>query len=140
MKLRILCFASAIGLTLGAANAFADPLAAVQAFTLNDVKAAEAVYAANPSVPTAPAATQCLSYLDTALSAAPAGTPFSGLTAPQGVASAVADIDVALNQANAGLSPVVVQFNSACGGYIEDLKAEAAVVAAKNFTVFGIKF
>jgi hypothetical protein len=135
---RLLALTSALGLTLLASHAFADPLAAIQAFTLNDVKAAEAVYAANPSVPTAPAATACLSYLDTTLSAAPTGSTVSGLAVPQGVASTVADLDVALNAANGGLPPVVLQFNGACGAYIEDLKAEAAAAAAKQFSLFGV--
>jgi hypothetical protein len=116
-----------------------DPLAAIQSFTLADVQAAQAIYAANPTVPTYGAATQCLGYLNTTLSAT--GAPSVGvmLSAPVGVASAVADLDVALNAANNGLPTQVVAFNQNCAPYVEDLKAEAAKLAASNFTIFGLK-
>lgn len=135
-----LCLMGAVALS-PAAHAGNDPLSKIQSFTLTDVKAAEAIYAANPSVPTYGAATQCLGYLDTTLSQTGAGSVGS-LTVPKGVASAVADIDVALNGTTTGLSPAVVTFNQSCGAYIEDLKAEGAAIAAKvGVTLpFGIKF
>lgn len=126
-----------------AAPAFAgtDPLAALQAFTLNDIKAAEAVYASNPSVPTYAAATQCLGYLDATLSQAGSGASVGSLTVPKGIASGIADLDVALNSGAKGLNPAVVDFNANCGGYIEDLKAEAAAItAAGGISIFGIHF
>lgn len=116
----------------------ADVLSAVKEFTLADVKQAEAIYAANPTVPTAPAAGQCLSWLDTVLSAPNAPVNFN-LAVPVGVASTIADIDVALFTANSGLSPAVVEFNKNCGAYIEDLKAAAAVHAGGlGIKVFGL--
>lgn len=137
MKLRILSAASALGLTLLASHAFADPLSTLQSFTLNDVKAAEAEYAANPGVPTYSAATQCLGYLDATLSAPGAPVSIGSYVAPQGVASTVADLDVALNTAYSGLPPIVLNFNANCGGYIEDLKAEA-VYNAGHSVLFGL--
>lgn len=128
----------AMGLTLTAASpAVADPLDAIKAFTLNDVKTAETIYAANPTVPTYTAATQCLGYLDSTLSAPNAPVTFGELSAPQGVISAVADLDVAVNSVNNGLPPVVLAFNQNCGAYVEDLKAEAAAHAL--ITIFGVK-
>lgn len=119
--------------------AFADPLSDIKSFTLSDVKAAEATYAANPSVPTYAAATQCLGFLDTTLSQPGAPISFGNLAAPQGAVSAVADLDVALNTATNGLSPAVLSLNQNCGGYVEDLKAEAAYkTAGLGVNLFGV--
>lgn len=137
MKLRILSALSAFGLTVLAGHAFADPLSALKSFTLNDVKTAEAVYAANPGVPTYHAATVCLGFLDTTLSA-PGAPATLTLYAPAGAVSAIADLDVALDTASQGLPPIVLAFNDACGGYIEDLKAEAAQHAVGFALPFGL--
>jgi hypothetical protein len=118
-----------------------DPLAQVQSFALSDVQAAQAEYAANPSVPTYGAATECLSWMNSELSGPNAPLNIQ-LAVPKGVVSGVADIDVGLNTANSGLPKIVLQFNQNCGGYVEDLKAEAAAAVAKNGTsaILGIKF
>jgi hypothetical protein len=142
MRKFLLTLALAGFASIGTANAqstSSDPLAAIQSFTLADVQAAQAIYAANPTVPTYGAATQCLNYLNTTLSAT--GSPSVGvmLAAPKGIVSAVADLDVALNAANNGLPSQVVSFNQNCAPYVEDLKAEAAKLAASNFTIFGLK-
>lgn len=134
-------YLTALFLTLAACSAqpaFADPLSAIKSFSLNDVKAAEAAYAANPSVPTYKAAVQCLGWVDATLSAP--GAPLNlNLVVPVGAVSAIADLDIALSTANQGLPPVVLDFNQNCGGYIEDLKAEAAVHAGGiGLNVFGL--
>lgn len=129
----------ALTVSLSAHAANADPLSTIQAFTLNDVKQAEAIYAANPSVPTYQAATQCLGWLDTTISASGGTNPLGNLAAPAGVASTVADLDVALNSSQS-VPPIVYQFNAACGGYVEDLKAQAAKAAAGGVGFLGIKF
>lgn len=106
----------------------------LQTATLTDVQTAEAIYAANPGVPTAPAATQCLGWVSGVLSSG-VQAPFT-LEAPTGIASSVADLDVALSSGDAGVPPIVEQFNKNCGWYVEDLKAEAAAVAAKRTSLF----
>lgn len=137
--MRLTMTIAALAVALLSAPANADPLATIQAFTITDVKTAEAIYAANPSVPTYAAATQCLGYMDATLSAQGGQATIGSLTAPKGVASAIADLDVALNSANTGLSPVVLSFNQNCGGYIEDLKAEVAKVSVQGgISIFGL--
>lgn len=121
------------------ASAAVDPLSALQGFTLADVQQAQAIYAANPSVPTYAAATQCLGWMNATLSKPNAGLTIN-LSPIKGVASGIADLDVALNTANNGLPPIVLAFNQNCGGYIEDLKAEAAQAVANKFNILGITF
>jgi hypothetical protein len=122
-----------------AAPAFADPLSDIKSFTLSDVKQAETAYASNPSVPTYTAATQCLSFLDATLSQPGAPINFGNLVAPKGAFSAAADLDIALNTAQNGLSPVVLTLNQNCGAYVEDLKAEAAYkVGGLGVNLFGV--
>lgn len=139
MKTALLALCLCTASLFAVAPASADPLSDIKAFTLTDVKTAETIYASNPSVPTYAAATQCLGYLDATLSQPGAPVTFGNLAAPQGAVSAIADLDVALNSATNGLSPVVLMFNQNCGGYIEDLKAEAAVRAGGlGVNLFGI--
>lgn len=138
MKTTLLALSLCAASMLAIAPASADPLSDIKAFTLTDVKTAETIYASNPSVPTYAAATQCLGYLDATLSQPGAPITFGNLSAPQGIVSTVADLDVALNSATNGLSPIVLTFNQNCGGYIEDLKAEAAQNAS-SFVLFGVK-
>ena len=129
-----------LGLGSISAEAATDPLSVLKQAGLNDVKQAEAIYAANPTVPTYKAATQCLGYLDTTLSNATPGTVVGSLMVPKGIVSTIADLDVAVNTANGGLSSAVIDFNANCGGYIEDLKAEVAnTVVTGGINIFGLK-
>ena len=138
MKKFLLALAS-VALLGTASVANADPLSDIKTFTLNDVKTAESIYAANPSVPTYAAATQCLGFLDATLSQPGAPISVGALTAPKGVVSTVADLDVALNTASNGLSPAVLTFNQNCGAYVEDLKAETAKkVGGLGVNLFGV--
>lgn len=131
--------AAALALSAAApAAAATDPLSALQGFTLSDVQQAQAIYAANPSVPTYAAATQCLGWMNATLSKPNAGLTLN-LSPVKGIASGIADLDVALNTASNSLPPIVLAFNQNCGGYIEDLKAEAAQTVA-NSGFLGIHF
>jgi hypothetical protein len=125
----------ALGLTVGAANA--DPLSVLQGASLKDVKQAEAIYAANPQVPTYQAATQCLTWADGVLSS-PNAPITLGVLPPEGVVSGIADLDVALTTTGT-VPPIVDDFNKNCGWYVEDLKAAAAAHASGNFVLFGLK-
>ena len=124
--MKLLSTLTAIAMVAFTVPSYADPLSDIKAFTLSDVKTAESIYAANPSVPTFAAANQCLGYLDETLSQTNTSTTFGDLSVPKGAVSTIADIDVALNTATNGLSPIVLTFNQNCGAYIEDLKAETA--------------
>lgn len=120
------------------APAFADPLSALQNFTLSDVKQAEVIYAANPEVQTAPSALVCLGWLDATLSAPGAPITF-GLVAPKGAVSALADLDVALYNENNGIPKAVIAFNTNCGAYVENLKAAAVAHAGPTLSIFGLR-
>lgn len=131
-------YGALVALSLAAVPASAaDLFTTLQTATLADVKAAEAVYAANPTVPTYKAATQCLGWADSVLSASGGVTSPFNLVAPKGIVSVIADADVALSTANAGVPPIVDAFNENCGWYVEDLKAQAVAHGAGTF--LGIK-
>lgn len=123
----------ALSLFTGAANA--DIVSTLQGASLRDVKTAEAVYNANPMVPTYGAAMQCLQWADGILSSPNAPITLNVLP-PTGVVSGIADLDVALSEGN-NISPVVEAFNQNCGWYVEDLKAQAAV-HANHSVLFGL--
>ncbi len=138
---RILFAAVAVMLaSCSAAPAYADILSQLQGAALSDVKQAEAIYAANPSVPTAPAASQCLGWMDVTLSSPNAPITLN-LAVPKGVISGIADLDVALSVAGTNnMTPLVDAFNKNCGWYVEDLKAQAAVHAGGiGLNIFGLK-
>ncbi len=139
---RILVSVLSLGLLASctAAPAYADILSQLQGAALSDVKQAEAIYAANPQVPTAPAATQCLGWMDVTLSSPNAPITLN-LAVPKGVISGIADLDVALSVAGTNnMTPLVDAFNKNCGWYVEDLKAQAAVHAGGlGLNIFGLK-
>jgi hypothetical protein len=141
-RLSLFGLAGAIALSLAACGTTGgnDPAAALRNFTLADVQQAQSIYVANPSVPTAPAALECLSWGVETLQAAPAGITLGAtLETPKGIASSVADLDVALNTASGAVPPILLSFNQNCGGYIEDLKAEAAAHAGSfGVNLFGL--
>jgi hypothetical protein len=119
------------------APAQGDVLGFLQGATLADIKTAEAIYAANPTVPTAPAAAQCLGWADAQLSSG-IQNPFN-VQVPTGVVSSIADLDVALSTANT-TPPIINEFNKNCAWYVEQLKAEAVVHAGGiGFNIFGLK-
>lgn len=123
----------ALSLFTGVANA--DIVSTLQGASLRDVKTAEAVYTANPTVPTYGAAMQCLNWADGVLSAP--GAPITlNVLPPTGVVSGIADLDVAISEGN-NIQPIVDQFNQNCGWYVEDLKAQA-IVHTNHSILFGL--
>lgn len=127
---------AAITLSISA-PASADVLSTLQGATLADIRQAEAIYAANPQVPTAQAAGQCLAWADAVLSA-PTAPITLNLAVPKGIVSTIADLDVALSTP-LGVPPALEAFNKNCGWYVEDLKAQAAAHAGGlGIKVFGL--
>lgn len=130
----ILASALALGLSVSSANA--DALSTLQHSTLQDVRQAEAIYAANTTIPTYAAAEQCLSWADATLSS-PNAPITLGVLPPEGVVSTIADLDVALST-QVNIPPIVDEFNAHCGWYTEDLKAQAAMHATIHLFGFNI--